>query len=255
MQDRTPSKGHVIALEASSGNEKWKHVRETDGTAENKHSYASPTIYQGAEGEQLIIHGADYVTAHDLGDGHELWRCGNLNPPDNYNPFLRFVASPTWGEGLIVVPTAKRGPVVAIRPGHEGLITDNDQAIAWRNDQGTPDVPSPVIYDGRVYLCGERGTLTCLSAATGEQLYLERTEDDRHRASPVAAGGHLYLTSRRGIVTVVKAGDTFEVAARNDMQESMTASPAVAGGRIYLRTFSALYAIGQPSASGTASSR
>ena len=247
MQDRTPSKGLVICLNAGDGSLAWRHVRETDGTAENKHSYASPTIYQDGETAQLIIHGADYVTAHDLRDGHELWRCGNLNPTENYNPFLRFVASPTWGDKLVIVPTAKRGPVVAIRPGPAGLITENPDAIAWRIDQGTPDVPTPVLVDGLVYLCGENGTLTCLDAQNGDKVYLERTESDRYRASPVAAGGHLYLTSRGGVVTVVKLGRTFDVVSRNEMQEPTTASPAIAGGRIYLRTFAALYAIGQPS--------
>ncbi len=251
MQDRAPSKGLVVALDAATGTEVWKHVRETDGTAENKHSYASPTVYQDNSGGQLIIHGADYVTAHDLADGHELWRCGNLNPREHYNPFLRFVASPTWTENLIVVPTAKRGPVVAIRPGHSGTITDNAEAIAWRVDRGTPDVPTPVVVDGLVYLCGESGTLTCLDAGSGEQIYLERTESDRYRASPVVAGGHLYLTSRGGVVTVVKLGRAFEVVARNEMQEPTTASPAIAGGRIYLRTFEALYAIGPTTSSST----
>ena len=71
----------------------------------------------------LLTHGADYTIAHSLAagaDGAELWRLGGLNPPgENYHTTLRFVASPGVGTGpdgdaLIVVPTAKRGPVFAV---------------------------------------------------------------------------------------------------------------------------------------------
>ncbi len=246
MRDDNPSRGLVLRLNASTGEEVWKHIRQTDGVAETKHSYASPTIYEDADGAILIVHGADYVTAHDLSDGHELWRCGSLNPHDRYDRSLRFVASPSCGPGLIVVPSAKRGPVIGIRPGYTGTITDDEKAIAWRMSRGTPDVASPLVYDGLVYLCGESGVLTVLDAPSGEQVYSQRLEADRYRASPVAADGLVYFTSRGGVVTVVKAGRTFEVVSRNEMHEPISASLAISNGRIYLRTFDALYAIGKP---------
>ena len=233
----------VLALDKMTGKEIWKHDRKSDATAECEHAYTSPILYRDAEREYLVVHGADYVTAHNLEDGSEIWRCGGLNPISSYNYSLRLVASPVATQGLIVVPSAKNGPVLGINPAAApGDITDSEWQI-WKRQQGTPDVPSPIIHDGLVYLCRENGDLICLDAENGEQYYRERTHRHRHRASPVYANGHIYLTSRDGVITVVKAGPEFEVVASNAMGEDIAASPAIANGTLYLRSYQALYAI------------
>lgn len=234
----------VVALDKQTGREIWKQDRPSDARAECEHSYASPVLYRDGTRSFLLSHGADYVVAHALDDGHELWRCGDLNPKGNYNNTLRFVASPAAGSGLIVVPSAKNGPVFCLKPGLEGDVTDKADAFLWKRPSGTPDVPSPLIVGDLVYLCRENGNLVCVEAKTGKQLYEQRTVADRHRASPVFADGKIFLTARRGIVTVVKAGPEFEILAKNEMGEEISASPAIANGRVYLRTFNALYAIG-----------
>ena len=234
----------VLALDKMTGKEIWKHDRKSDATAECEHAYTSPILYRDAEREYLVVHGADYVTAHNLEDGSEIWRCGGLNPISSYNYSLRLVASPVATEGLIIVPSAKNGPVLGINPAAaSGDITDSEWQI-WKRQQGTPDVPSPLIHDGLVYLCRENGDLICLDAETGEQYYRQRTHRHRHRASPVYANGHIYLTARDGVITVVKAGREFEIVASNTMGEDIAASPAIANGTLYLRSYQALYAIG-----------
>lgn len=233
----------VLALDKMTGAEIWKHQRDSDATEECEHAYTSPILYRDAAREYLVVHGADYVTAHSLEDGSEIWRCGDLNPKASYNYSLRFVASPVATEGLIVVPSAKNGPVVGIDPAAQGDVT-NGKWQRWKLRQGTPDVPSPVIHDDLVYLCRENGDLICLDAETGEQLYRERTHRHRHRASPVYANGYIYLTSRDGVITVVKAGREFEIVASNAMDEVIAASPVIIDQTLYLRSYQALYAIG-----------
>ncbi|MDA1190107.1 MAG: PQQ-binding-like beta-propeller repeat protein [Candidatus Poribacteria bacterium] len=233
----------VIALDKHTGDELWKQERDSDARSESEQSYASPIIYRDDEREYLIVHGADYVTGHRLEDGVEIWRCGGLNPKDNYSTSFRLVASTAIAPGLIVVPSAKNGPVLGLRANLEGNVTDSESAYHWFKQRGTPDVSSPLIHDGLVYLCRENGNLVCLDAATGEQLYDESAHRHRHRASPVYADGKVYVTSRDGIITVVKAGRTFEVLAQNEMNESISSSPIISNGRVYLRTFDALYAI------------
>lgn len=233
----------IVALDKATGAEVWQHDRSSDAKAECEHSYASPVLYRDGEREYLLTHGADFVVAHSLKDGSEIWRCGDLNPKGRYNNTLRFVASPVCVPGLIVVPSAKNGPVFALKPDIKGDVTEKADAFLWKKPAGTPDVPSPLVVDGLVYLCRENGNLTCVDAKTGEQFYEQRTTADRHRASPVYADGKIYLTARKGVVTVVKAGKAFEILAQNALDEEISASPAIADGRIYLRTFSALYAI------------
>ncbi|MCA9175916.1 MAG: PQQ-binding-like beta-propeller repeat protein [Planctomycetales bacterium] len=235
----------VVALDAATGAELWSADRPSDASRECEHSYASPILYRDDSGEQLITHGADYVVSYDAGNGKELWRCGELNPKGNYNPTLRFVASPVATDGAIIVPSAKNGPVLSLSPRGKGDITSAAPYRLWTRERNTPDVPSPLVHDGVVYLCRENGTLICVDLASGEELYQERVHGQRHRASPVYAAGHLYMSARDGRVSVVKTGRKFELVAQNDLNEALSASPAIADGVLYLRTFDALYAIGK----------
>ena len=235
----------VVAIDGLTGREVWKVDRPSDAEAENEHSYASPVLYRDAKTRLLLTHGADFIVAHDLKDGHEVWRCGGLNRRDDaalpYDPTLRFVASPAFAPGLIVAPSAKQHPLLAIRPDGSGDVTGSDKCIwTWKR---TPDVPTPIISDGLVYLCMENGNLTVLEADTGVEVYSQATHRQRHRASPVLAEGRLYLTARDGRITVVQTGREFKVLAVNELGEDQSASPAIANSTIYLRTFKHLWAI------------
>ena len=235
----------IACLNKETGETIWKNDRPSDAVVECEHSYASPIIYRDTKRAMLITHGADYVIGHSLDDGRELWRCGDLNPKGNYNPTLRFVASPVAGEGIIVVPSAKNGPVFCLKPDISGNITEKADAFVWKMERDTPDVPSPLIHNGLVYLCRENGVIICVDAKTGKLVYEGSATRDRYRASPVIGAGHVYVTSRSGVTTVIKEGRKFEVVASNELGEEVSASPAISNGRIYIRTFSRLYAIGK----------
>lgn len=241
MRGDDPGTGLVLALDANTGALVWKQNRESAATFENRHSYASPTLYSDGKQAFLLTHGADWVVAHDLADGRELWRCGGLNDPENYNPTLRFVSSPACSPGLVVVPTAKNGPVLGLKPGGSGDLTDRKEWLQWKLQRGTPDVASPVIHDGLVYLFRENGVVVCVDAVTGEEVWNQRMLADMHRSTPVAADGHLFVTGRDGVVTVLKAGRKPSVVASNQLPDPITASPAIANGRIYIRSFGTLF--------------
>lgn len=248
MRSEEPEPGFVVAIDAATGDVTWSQERKTPAIAENKHSYASPVVYRDDAREFLITHGGDFVIAHALDDGHELWRCGGLNPPDGYNPFLRFVASPAAVPGMIIVPTAKNGVVVSLRPGGSGDITGDPQFVRWTLPRGTPDVASPVIGDGLVWLCRENGLVMCLDAETGEPVWSQRLLADQHRSTPVLAEGRLYITGRDGTVTVLAASREPSVLATNPLGETTTASPAISAGSLYVRTFERLYCFRQANA-------
>jgi outer membrane protein assembly factor BamB len=236
----------VIALNKANGKEVWQVARKSDGRAECEHSYASPCLWRKGEKAYLITHGNDYAIAHRLKDGKEIWRVGGLNPKDHYNFTLRFVASPVATADLIVIPSAKGGPVVGLKPTARGKVMPGSRHEQWRMKRNTPDVPSPLVHGGLVYLCREFGVLICLDARTGKEYYSKRIHGASYRASPVYADGKIYLTARDGTFTVVKAGRKFEQLAVNRLPDDFTASPVVSGGRIYLRGFKTLYAVGKP---------
>jgi outer membrane protein assembly factor BamB len=234
----------VIAIDKANGNEVWKIERKTDAQSECEQAYSSPCLASNGKEEYLVVHGCDYTTGHRLSDGSELWRLADLNPKERYHHTLRFVASPVVAGGLIIVPTAKNSIVVALKPDATGTVKQGSPFEQWRKPRITPDVPSPLVHDGLVYLCKENGFLICLDAKTGEQYYNERIHSGRHRASPVYADGKIYCTARDGTVSVVKAGTKFELLAKNKLPDEIAASPIIAHGRLYLRGYQTLYAIG-----------
>jgi outer membrane protein assembly factor BamB len=197
----------------------------------------------------LIAHGADCTTGHSLETGEELWRLTELNGPSHVNSqqhdaTFRFVSSPAFADGVIVVPTAKAGPTVAINVNDKlrGRVTGQSDATRWFIAQ-TPDVSIPLVHDGLVYLLHKDGKLQCLDLETGKENYFERTHSVQHRVSPLYADGHIYFCAKDGICSVVKAGSKFELVASNDLGEAITASPIVANGTLYIRTYDAVYAI------------
>ncbi len=246
----------IVKLDARTGQEIWAVDRRPEPGItleemfETKHSYASPFLYADGSQRFLVTHGADATVGYALDDGAEVWRLGGLNGPSPFNPqkfdpTFRFVATPTAAEGAIIVPTAKRGPLVALQvtPDLHGRIDQPSSASPWHFPR-TPDVPCPLIVDGLVY-CVDAGSgqVFCLDLKSGEELYYERGHGGVHYASPLYADGHIYVTAMDGTVNVIKAGRTYEIVAENTFGEKMTASPIVADGVLYLRTYDALYAI------------
>ncbi|HMO15379.1 MAG TPA: PQQ-binding-like beta-propeller repeat protein [Pirellulaceae bacterium] len=243
MRDSEPSLGYVVAIDAANGKQIWMQERRTDGTRENKHSYASPIIYRDGAHEFLVTHGGDYAIGHSLEDGSEIWRCGGLNPPGRgYNPFLRFVASPVFADGMLIVPSAKNGPVLCLNTSLSDNVTDKEDAFFWKMPDGTPDVSTPLVANGLVFLTRETGALTVAKADNGEVTYSARLFAGNHRSSPVYAEGRVYVADRNGKILVFSAEAEPKLLATNDLNEETTASPAIVNGRVYIRTFDALYA-------------
>jgi outer membrane protein assembly factor BamB len=114
----------------------------------------------------------------------------------------------------------------------------------WRYGKGFDGViPSPLVYDGVLYVIKNGGILTAFHPATGKVLKTGRVAGalGGYSASPVAAEGRIYVINEEGKMAVVRAGRDWDVLAVNDLGEGAFATPALAAGRIYVRTDEALY--------------
>jgi len=133
--------------------------------------------------------------------------------------------------------------VNAFKLGGNGDMTAT--AHLWKYERTLPNVPSPLLLDGILYLCKEGGILTALDAKTGKLLKTARITGapGAYFASPVAAGGYIYTTSEEGKLAVIKPGADWEVIRINDFNDSVNATPAIVDGKIYVRTHSALYCL------------
>ncbi|MGI9239586.1 MAG: PQQ-binding-like beta-propeller repeat protein, partial [Verrucomicrobiales bacterium] len=135
--------------------------------------------------------------------------------------------------------------MVAIEPGGTGDIADTH--VAWEFSKGLPYVPSPLFYDGRIYLVKDGGIMSSIDAESGDPVYSRERigASGDYYASPVAAGEHLYVASLSGTLSVVKAGgDEPELLHQVEFDARILATPAVVGDRIYLRTSKHLFAFG-----------
>lgn len=118
--------------------------------------------------------------------------------------------------------------------------------VAWTQAKSAPEVPSPLVYQGRVYLVSERGFITCRDFQSGRELYRERLGvRGICYSSPVAGDGVVIACSDGGTVVVLKAGDKFEALSKVQFNEPILATPALVDGKIYLRTVQRLMAFGR----------
>ena len=136
--------------------------------------------------------------------------------------------------------------LLAIPLDGQGVLGAGD--VRTLEQQGIPEVPSPLYHEGIVYLLKNGGTLTCLDAKTGQRLARVRTQGKgTHYASPIIAGGRLYATAGNGQISVLSLdGQRPRVLAVNDMGDATYATPAAVAGTLYVRTHSRLYAFRKP---------
>ncbi len=108
-------------------------------------------------------------------------------------------------------------------------------------------MPTPLVYQGYLYILRNQGILACYDLATGEERYNERIphQGSGFSASPVASDGRIYLPREDGEIFVVKAGPKFELLGTNRMGQLLMATPAISGGMIFVRAERDLFAIGR----------
>ncbi|MBN2310558.1 MAG: PQQ-binding-like beta-propeller repeat protein [Candidatus Hydrogenedentes bacterium] len=240
---RTDDPSYIVALDALTGEERWRQERPTDAPGESPDAYTTPALLRHEGSVQIVISGGDYVTGHDPATGAEIWRAAGLNP--NKSSVYRIVASPVVADGMIYAPSRKK-PVLALRAGGTGDITESH--LAWKWDAwGAPDVPTPACDGTYLYLVDDTGGISCVDAKTGEGLWgTERPTRGAVSASPLLGDGKLYVTNEDGVTTVVAAGPEFKVLATNTLPGGYTlSSMAVSNRQLFIRTAAYLYCIGE----------
>lgn len=234
---KTDDPSYVLALDAASGETRWRVERPTDAQMESPDAYTTPVLLTAHGRREVVISGGDYVTGHAPQTGRELWRVGGLNPGKERN--YRIVATPVVDGDRLYVPSRVE-PLLALHVPPEGT-----PIVRWKLERAT-DVPSPVTDGEHLWVVNDRGILRRFDAATGvEAGEPMRLAEGTHSASPVLADGKLYAVAESGVTTVVAATGEPRILAENALPGFTLASPAIAGGRIYVRTAEALWCIGE----------
>lgn len=136
-----------------------------------------------------------------------------------------------------------RNGLLAIRCGGSGDQTAH--AIKWSYHRSVPQLPSPLLGRGGLYVLHDQGGLvTVLDPFTGEMKVRHRLEHgiDSYYASPVAADDKVFFASTSGLLTICADQATLDPLALHDFEEPIFATPAISAGVLYVRTSAALYA-------------
>src|SRR5262249_42088745 len=155
-------------------------------------SWATPVVVRASGRDELVTAGNQWILAYDPATGRELWRLKGLAS--------NAVPSPVAGDDVVVLSAGYPGKVAnADRPGGTGDVTGSDRVL-WTYKKGTAYVPSPILYDGYVYLMTDKGLITCVDARTGEVKYeaARLPVPASFLASPVALAGNLLFMSQDG---------------------------------------------------------
>ena len=229
-------KSYLLALDKNTGRERWRAMR---GMTRIAHS--TPVVMQVDGKDQIINAVGDAIQGFDPTNGRLIWTVASSGEPS--------VPTPAIGEGLIFTAPTGGAPIRAVSPTGQGDCTETHIIWEERHPEGaTPLMASFLYVKPFLYTCTDRGTFSCIEAATGKLLWQHQLGTGALNPSPLYADGKIYVLSERGTTTVLKPSDDpqkpAEIIATNEIEEMCRASMAVAGNQLIIRSANHLWCIG-----------
>jgi outer membrane protein assembly factor BamB len=225
----------IVVLDKRTGKEIWKAERDELDT------WSTPLIVEHEGRAQIIVNGWSRLRGYDLETGKVVWHTNGLTPLT--------IPSPVAENGIVIATSGFNGSSLkAIRLGDARGDITGTPAVMWSLDRDTPYAPSPLLYDGILYLLkSNTGILSVFDAKTGTPHYrLQRLPDVPNMfSSPVGANGRVYFAGADGTTLVINHGPKFEVLGSNPLDDGFMASPALVDNEIYLRGNKYLYCIAE----------
>jgi outer membrane protein assembly factor BamB len=239
--DDNEQESYLLALHKLTGKKAWRIARD------EKSNWSTPFVWKNDKRTEIVTPGSDKVRSYDL-DGKLLWWFKGMSHIT--------VATPYADGGFVYVTSGftrdKERPLYAIRPGGADDISlaagkTSNSAIAWSKPVGAPYIPTTLVYDGRLYVLYDNGTLSAYNSQTGATLYdRQKLPGGKHfTSSPWANNGRVFCIDEDGMTYIVRAGDKFEFLSKNPLSDDdgCLATPAMAGDRLLIRTVSRVYCI------------
>jgi outer membrane protein assembly factor BamB len=240
IQCDTQADSFLIALDAATGKTVWKTDRD------ELPSWGTPTVIDTPSGPELVTNASNHVRGYDPRSGKELWRLGRSSKIT--------APTPIAADGLFIIASgrAPERPIFAVRPGARGDLTPagaetTSAGLAWSKTGRGSYMPTPLAYNGILYVLGNPGVFDAYRPHTGEEVYRQRLPHpgSGFSASPIASDGKIYIANEDGDILVVAAGPEFKHLSTNAMGEFLMATPAISDGVMYVRSSSAVWAIGK----------
>jgi outer membrane protein assembly factor BamB len=224
----------IWAFNKTTGDILWKKPRD------EKTTYATPLVLTVDGKMQVIACATKKIRAYDAKSGDVIWECGGMTP--------NAIPTPVADSEMVYCTSGFRGSMLeAIKLGRTGDLTGTD-AVVWQVKEGTPYVPSPILYDGKIYVFSVNDAIvSCYDAKTGKAFYAKQKLDEMKNiyAAPVGANGNVYCLGRNGVTYVLKNADKYEVVSINKLDDGLDCTPAIVDNEIILKGKQYMYCIAE----------
>jgi outer membrane protein assembly factor BamB len=230
----------LIALDAETGKQVWKTDRE------ELPSWSTPTVGMTSKGPELVTNSPNFIRGYDPRTGKELWRLGHSSKITAPSPLY------SGDQFLIASGRQPERPIFAVKAGARGDLTlpygkTSSDAVVWSRTGRGSYMPTPLLYEGLLYVLNNNGLFDCYDWKTGEEIYRQRLQvvGSGFSASPIAADGKIYLSNEDGDMLVIAAGRKFEYLGMNSIGDLLMATPALSEGVMYVRSALGVLAVGR----------
>ena len=220
-----------MKVDGKSGKTVWKVDRPTGAIAQSPDADTTPLLVRTGKTAEIAVTGGDIVTGHDPETGKELWGANGPNPSNDLD--YRIVASPIVAGDPIIAPTRNR-PMLALKPGGPGDVTQSHKAAASISDRTFPRREATASRRRRPRQRRHPCPRSCRPAPWAGV----RTVED--------GSGQLVTRTRRWQALRHERERRHDIGVhcwaevrshgRDPLDDYRLASPAVSNGQIYIRT-------------------
>jgi outer membrane protein assembly factor BamB len=217
----TKDKGKVIAIDISSGKEKW--VWEGDGP-----SYSSPSMMSASGKKLLVVQTEKNLLALNSADGKLLWQVATPVQQRYYNCVSPYI------DGQIIYLSGQGTGTKAIKVEKNG----NDFATSeiWSNPGVGAKWNTPVLRDGFLYGFSDQKRIYCLNAATGTTAWIDNVVNSDFSTIVDCGQVIIGLASTGNLIVLKPDPAAYNEIARYKVSDTpIYAYPVISGNNIYIK--------------------
>ena len=217
----TKDKGEVVALDLSTGKEKWKWTG--DGP-----SYASPSVMVVTGQKQIVVQTEKNLIGLSQADGKLLWEVATPVQQRFYNCTSPYI------NGQIIYFTGQGTGTKAIQINKEG-----DKFVTkelWHNPDIGAKWNTPILKDGFLYGFTDIRRIYCLNATTGATAWYDNATNSDFATIVDCGSVIIGLPSTSNLLVFKPDNTSYQEVARYKVSDTpIYAFPVIAGNNIYIK--------------------
>lgn len=227
----------LLAFDKRTGEGRW--VYDGPGQEGVDRTWSMPVLGKSSEGrDELVFNQNHRISGIDPLTGTELWHCKGIQDYVISHPLVQDDIA--WCSG------GKQSRLIAVRLGGNGDVTNTHRL--W-DSPVVANVPSPILYDGKIYVVGENSILQQFDMKSGKLGFKRRVKcSGRVFSSMVKTKDYFYVSAPGNGIAVIDPSKDFKVVSANllDKDASDTLSCcAIADDQLFYRNDEWVYCVGE----------